>query len=166
MREADRLHERLSADGKPRERSSLIALSTAGARRLLTRSHGRPSCETAHCPCIQGFSYPAIPPFRAKEHVTRKDQRRLEILRRGHTDGAKHVAKSRAAIEDSLEALQRSDRMEVRKKPASPTFRRTRPGSRRTRENAPEPFRCVGTSLPRRPRYWHRKKGTPPTSLC
>jgi hypothetical protein len=49
--------------------------------------------------------------------VNRKDQRQLGTVRRGQADTAKHLAKSKEAIEESLSVLQRSDRTEVARKP-------------------------------------------------
>jgi hypothetical protein len=90
--------------------------------------------------------------------MNRKDQRQLETVRRGRVDTAEHVAKSREAIEDSLSLLQLSDNTAGQK---NATGRRCSEGPRRTRENAHEPFRRVGTSLSHRPPPGTEKRDSP-----
>jgi hypothetical protein len=63
--------------------------------------------------------------------VNRKDQRQLETVRRGQVDTAKHVAKSQEAIEESMSALQRSDKVEVARKPEADKRRPKRSGATR-----------------------------------
>ena len=48
--------------------------------------------------------------------MNKKDQRQLDILRRGRADAVEHLAASQEAINESLALLQRSDRMEAGQK--------------------------------------------------
>jgi hypothetical protein len=67
---------------------------------------------------------------------------KLETFAVGQAEAFEHVAKSQVAIEDSMALLRRLENTDVARKSwnASPAFRRTRPGSRRTTEKTPEPY--------------------------